>query len=138
MHNEVFLKFMSKKENISIIRNTITALLLEKNPTITFINELKTVVSEIITNCIVHGYDGEENNFIEIFVVLDDEKLSCLIKDFGNGIEDINKAKEPLFSTKKEEERSGLGFTIMEMFTDSLVVNSELKKGTDIYFEKNW
>lgn len=138
MHNEVFLKFMSKKENISIIRNTITALLLEKNPTITFINELKTVVSEIITNCIVHGYDGEENNFIEIFVVLDDEKLSCLIKDFGNGIEDINKAKEPLFSTKKEEERSGLGFTIMEMFTDSLVVNSELNKGTDIYFEKNW
>ena len=95
MHNDVFLKFMSKKENISIIRNTITALLLEKNPTITFINELKTVVSEIITNCIVHGYDGEENNFIEIFVVLDDEKLSCLIKDFGNGIEDINKAKEP-------------------------------------------
>ena len=73
MHNEVFLKFMSKKENISIIRNTITALLLEKNPTITFINELKTVFSEIITNCIVHGYDGEENNFIEIFVVLDDE-----------------------------------------------------------------
>ena len=138
MHNEVFLKFMSKKENISIIRNTITALLLEKNPTITFINELKTVVSEIITNCIVHCYDGEENNFIEIFVVLDDEKLSCLIKDFGNGIEDINKAKEPLFSTKKEEERSGLGFTIMEMFTDSLVVNSELNKGTDIYFEKNW
>ena len=138
MHNEVFLKFMSKKENISIIRNTITALLLEKNPTITFINELKTVVSEIITNCIVHGYDGEENNFIEIFVVLDDEKLSCLIKDFGNGIEDINKAKEPFFSTKKEEERSGLGFTIMEMFTDSLVVNSELNKGTDIYFEKNW
>lgn len=138
MHNEVFLKFMSKKENISIIRNTITALLLEKNPTITFINELKTVVSEITTNCIVHGYDGEENNFIEIFVVLDDEKLSCLIKDFGNGIEDINKAKEPLFSTKKEEERSGLGFTIMEMFTDSLVVNSELNKGTDIYFEKNW
>lgn len=138
MHNEVFLKFMSKKENISIIRNTITALLLEKNPTITFINELKTVVSEITTNCIVHGYDGEENNFIEIFVVLDDEKLSCLIKDFGNGIEDINKAKEPLFSTKKEEERSGLGFTIMEMFTDSLVVNSEINKGTDIYFEKNW
>lgn len=138
MYNEVFLKFMSKKENISIIRNTITALLLEKNPTITFINELKTVVSEITTNCIVHGYDGEENNFIEVFVVLDDEKLSCLIKDFGKGIEDINKAKEPLFSTKKEEERSGLGFTIMEMFTDSLVVNSELNKGTDIYFEKKW
>jgi stage II sporulation protein AB (anti-sigma F factor) len=138
MYNEVFLKFMSKKENISIIRNTISALLLEKNPTITFINELKTVISEITTNSIVHGYEADESKSIEIFVVLDDEKFSCIIKDFGKGIEDVDKAKEPLFSTKKEEERSGLGFTIMEMFTDLLVVNSTLNKGTEVYFEKKW
>ncbi len=138
MYNEVFLKFMSKKENISIIRNTISALLLEKNPTITFINELKTVISEITTNSIVHGYEADESKSIEIFVVLDDEKFSCIIKDFGKGIEDVDRAKEPLFSTKKEEERSGLGFTIMEMFTDLLVVNSTLNKGTEVYFEKKW
>ena len=138
MYNEVFLKFMSKKENISIIRNTISALLLEKKPTITFINELKTVISEITTNSIVHGYEADESKSIEIFVVLDDEKFSCIIKDFGKGIEDVDKAKEPLFSTKKEEERSGLGFTIMEMFTDLLVVNSTLNKGTEVYFEKKW
>ena len=138
MYNEVFLKFMSKKENISIIRNTISALLLEKNPTITFINELKTVISEITTNSIVHGYEADESKSIEIFVVLDDEKFTCIIKDFGKGIEDVDKAKEPLFSTKKEEERSGLGFTIMEMFTDLLVVNSTLNKGTEVYFEKKW
>ena len=138
MYNEVFLKFMSKKENISIIRNTISALLLEKNPTITFINELKTVISEITTNSIVHGYEADESKSIEIFVVLDDEKFSCIIKDFGKGIEDVDKAKERLFSTIKEEERSGLGFTIMEMFTDLLVVNSTLNKGTEVYFEKKW
>ena len=138
MYNEVFLKFMSKKENISIIRNTISALLLEKNPTITFINELKTVISEITTNSIVHGYEADESKSIEIFVVLDDEKFSCIIKDFGKGIEDVDKAKEPLFSTKKEEERSGLGFTIMQLFCDELIVESILGKGTKLHLEKKW
>ena len=112
--------------------------MLEKNPTITFINELKTVISEITTNSIVHGYDGDESKSIEIFVVIEDEKFSCIFKDFGKGIEDVDKAKEPLYSTKKDEERSGLGFTIMEMFTDLLIVNSTLNKGTEVYFEKRW
>ena len=138
MYNEIYLKFMSKRENISIIRNTISAILLEQNPTITFINELKTVLSEIVTNCIVHGYDNDQTKLIEIFVVLEDTKFSCIIKDTGKGIEDVEKAKEPLFSTKKDEERSGLGFTIMEMFTDLLVVNSIPNTGTEVYFEKKW
>ena len=138
MYNEIFMKFMSKKENIGIIRNVISSLILDNNPTITFINELKTVVSEIVTNCIVHGYDNDESQFIEIFVVLDDEKINCIIKDTGKGIADVEKAKEPLYSTRKDEERSGLGFTIMELFTDLLVVNSTVDKGTDVYFEKKW
>ena len=138
MYNEIFMRFMSKKENISLIRNVVSSLVLDNNPTITFINELKTVLSEIVTNCIVHGYECDESKSIEVFIVLDDEKISCIIKDQGKGIEDIEKAKEPLFSTKKDEERSGLGFTIMEMFTDLLVVNSVVDKGTEIYFEKKW
>lgn len=138
MYNEVFLKFLSKKENISVIRNTISALLIENNPTITFINELKTVISEITTNSIVHGYEGDDSKAIEVFIVIDDDKFSCIFKDFGKGIEDVEKAKEPLFSTKKDEERSGLGFTIMEMFTDLLVVNSTPNVGTEVYFEKKW
>ena len=138
MYNEIFMKFMSKKENIGLIRNVVSSLVLDNNPTITFINELKTVLSEIVTNCIVHGYESDETKSIEVFIVLDDEKISCIIKDQGKGIEDIEKAKEPLYSTKKDEERSGLGFTIMEMFTDLLVVNSTLDKGTEIYFEKKW
>ena len=138
MYNEIFLKFNSSKENISIIRNTISALLLEKNPTITFINELKTVVSEIATNSIVHAYDVEESKPIEIMVVLEDDKLSCIFKDYGKGIEDVELAKEPLFSTKKDEERSGLGFTIMELFCDKLEVISKKNEGTKIHLEKNW
>jgi stage II sporulation protein AB (anti-sigma F factor) len=138
MGNEIFMKFTSKKENIGLIRNVVSSLILDKNPTLTFINELKTVISEIVTNCVVHGYESDESKEIELFVVLDDEKISCIIKDTGKGIEDIEKAKEPLYSTKKDEERSGLGFTIMELFTDLLVVNSNIGKGTEVYFEKKW
>ena len=138
MNNEIYMKFISKKENISLIRNLVSTMVLDKNPTMIFINELKTVLSEIVTNCVVHGYDNDESKPIEIFVVIDDEKISCIIKDLGKGIEDVEKAKEPLYSTKKDEERSGLGFTIMEMFTDLLVVNSTVNVGTEVYFEKKW
>ena len=138
MYNEIFMKFISIRENISMIRNVISSMILDSNPTLVFINELKTVVSEIVTNSIVHGYDNDESKPIEVLVVIDDEKISCMFKDEGKGIDDVEKAKEPLYTTKKDEERSGLGFTIMELFTDLLVVNSEVGKGTEVYFEKRW
>lgn len=138
MYNEFSFKFLSKKENIQIIRNIISVIALENNPTVTFINELKTVVSEVVTNSIVHGYLNEQLKYINVYMVMDDEKVAIRITDNGVGIEDVDKAKEPLYSTKRSEERSGLGFTIMELFTDLLIVNSEIDKGTEIYFEKNW
>lgn len=138
MYNEIHIKFISKRGNISIIRNAVAALLIDSNPTITFLNELKTVISEAITNCIVHGYDNQENKFIEMTVKVDDEKVSCEIIDYGKGIEDITQAREPLYSTKKDEERSGLGFTIMEMFCDTFEVESAVNQGTKLIFTKNW
>ena len=132
------MKFISKRSNIAIIRNVVSAIVLDSNPTITFINELKTVVSEAITNCIVHGYDNIEDKYIDLFIQVDDQKVTCDIIDYGNGIEDIEKAREPLFSTKKDEERSGLGFTIMEMFCDEFIVESEIGKGTKLHFTKIW
>lgn len=138
MYNEIQMKFISKRSNIAIIRNVVSAIVLDSNPTITFINELKTVVSEAITNCIVHGYDNIEDKYIDLFIQVDDQKVTCDIIDYGNGIEDIEKAREPLFSTKKDEERSGLGFTIMEMFCDEFKVESELGKGTKLHFTKIW
>ncbi|MDE7100557.1 MAG: anti-sigma F factor [Anaeroplasmataceae bacterium] len=138
MYNEIQMKFISKRSNIAIIRNVVSAIVLDSNPTITFINELKTVVSEAITNCIVHGYDNIEDKYIDLFIQVDDQKVTCDIIDYGNGIEDIEKAREPLFSTKKDEERSGLGFTIMEMFCDEFIVESEIGKGTKLHFTKIW
>ncbi|MCM1130559.1 MAG: anti-sigma F factor [Roseburia sp.] len=138
LNNEIYMKFISKRSNIGIIRNAVSALIIDANPTITFLNELKTVISEAITNCIVHGYDNQEDKYIEMNVIVDDEKVSCDIIDYGKGIEDIAQAREPLFSTKKEEERSGLGFTIMEMFCDFFEVESKVNEGTKLHFSKKW
>ncbi|MDE7264446.1 MAG: anti-sigma F factor [Anaeroplasmataceae bacterium] len=138
MYNEIHMKFISKRSNIGIIRNAVAALIVESNPTITFLNELKTVISEAITNCIVHGYDNKEDQYIDMIVQVNDENVTCEIVDYGKGIENIEQAREPLFSTKKEEERSGLGFTIMEMFCDTFLVESIVNQGTKLHFTKKW
>ncbi|MCI9182260.1 MAG: anti-sigma F factor [Acholeplasmatales bacterium] len=138
MYNEIRMRFISKRGNIAIIRNAVSAFIIDSNPTITFLNELKTVISEAITNCIVHGYDNKEDQYVEMNVFVDDVKVACDIIDYGKGIEDIALAREPLYSTKKEEERSGLGFTIMEMFCDTFEVESKVGEGTKLHFSKNW
>ncbi len=138
MHNVIKLSFLSIKANISVIRNMLGAMLVEYNPTLTFVNELKTVVSEGITNSIVHGYDCQMDKLIDMKIEIDLKCVSIDIIDYGCGIEDVEKAREPLFSTKCDEERSGLGFTIMELFCDKLIINSQVGKGTSIHLEKNW
>ena len=135
MYNEMSLRFISKRNNIIIVRNMVGAMLVDHNPTLTFLNEMKTILSEAITNCIVHGYQNQEDKYIDMKIVLDDTKVSVSIEDYGVGIEDVHQAREPLFTTRQEEERSGLGFTIME---SSMEVESTVGKGTRLYFEKNW
>ena len=138
MENEVKMTFLSKRCNIAVIRNMLGAMLVENNPTVTFINELKTVVSEAITNAIVHGYDNREDQYIEMNVFVKPEMVCIDILDKGVGIEDISLAREALYSTKADEDRSGLGFTIMEMFCDNLVVESKPGEGTYLHLEKKW
>ncbi len=138
MYNEIKMKFISKRSNIAIIRNVVSAIIVENNPTITFINELKTVISEAITNAIVHGYDNQEDQYVSMNVMVDDEKVQIEIEDFGKGIADVEQAREPLFSTKKDEERSGLGFTIMELFCDEFSVESKVNEGTRLKLIKKW
>ena len=138
MRNEINLSFSSIKQNISIIRNMLGATLVDYNPTVAYVNELKTVVSEAVTNSIVHGYEGQEDKFVDMKIVIDSNCVAIDIVDYGIGIEDIKKAKEPLYSTKRDEERSGLGFTIMELFCDKLIVESKLGEGTTIHLEKFW
>ena len=100
-------------------------------------NEIKTIVSEAVTNAIVHGYQNNSEEFVFMSLSLENKELEIVIKDQGIGIENIEKAKEPLFSTREEEERAGLGFTIMDIFSDVLEVKSELGQGTTIICKKN-
>ncbi|MCI5583760.1 MAG: anti-sigma F factor [Anaeroplasma sp.] len=138
MKNEIKLSILSDKKNISIIRNIIGCILIDYNPTVSFINEIKTVLSEAVTNCIVHAYESMPDKWIDINIGISIEKVSLEVIDKGIGIENVDLAKEALYSTKKDEERSGLGFTIMELFCDKLVVESKVNEGTRVYLEKKW
>ncbi len=136
--NEIKLQVLSLKKNIQIVRNIIGIILVDKNPTMSFINEIKTVTSEAITNAIVHGYEGSEDKMIDINVNIYDDAVKIVIEDKGIGIKDIEEAKTPLFSSKKDDERSGLGFTIMEIFSDEFNVESEVGVGTKVTIIKKW
>lgn len=138
MYNEMQVKFLSKLENVTLARTLAVGFLVDLNLTLNTMNEIKTVISEAVTNSIVHGYLGQENKIVELKMSYDELSVQIEIIDEGVGIEDIEKAKEPLFSSKFEEERAGLGFTIMEVFTDSLEVKSEVNKGTTVSMIKKY
>lgn len=134
--NEMHLKFMSKSSNESFARSAVAAFVLELDPTITELADIKTAVSEAVTNAIVHGY-RRESGMIYIDVKLTDENNVIIkIRDKGVGIEDIKQAMQPLFTTAESEERAGLGFAVMQSFTDSVKVTSALQKGTTVTLKK--
>lgn len=135
---EITIICKSELESIANVRGMISALLASKNQTITFINEVKTIVSEGVTNAIIHGYNEDDSKDIIIKTKTDDSGISISIEDFGAGIEDIEKAKEVLFSTMKSKDRSGLGFTIMELFSTKFNVISKVGEGTKLEIYKEW
>ncbi len=136
--NSISIKLKSIKDNIGISRNIIGIVALTHNPTMSFLNELKTIVSEAITNCIIHGYGGSGDFDIYLDIKTNEEGIEIVITDFGIGIEDVELARTPMFSTKKSDDRSGLGFTIMEIFSDEIEIESKLGKGTKIKILKKW
>lgn len=138
MYNELKTSFLAKVENVMLARTISVAFLVNLNLSINVMNEVKTVISEAVTNAIVHGYLNDESKFVQMNLAYDNNNLYLEIIDRGEGIEDVKKAREPLFSTKLEDERAGLGFTIMEVFTDSLEVKSKLKEGTKVTMTKNY
>lgn len=129
------LEMLSRSENEGFARAAVATFMTRLNPTLEEINDVKTAVSEAVTNSVVHGYDSEEG-IIRLLVEIEDESLSVSVIDYGKGIENIEMAKEPLFTTKPEEERSGMGFTFMEIFMDSLKVESVSGKGTTVHMTK--
>ena len=133
--NEMQLIFDSRSANESFARVTVAAFMTSLNPTVEEVSDVKTAVSEAVTNAIIHGYDNEVQN-IYIRCRIEEKTLYLEIDDRGKGIEDVEKAMEPLFTTKPELERSGMGFSFMEAFTDHLEVISSPGKGTIVKMEK--
>ena len=122
--------------NESVARSVIAAFCAQANPTAVDIADIKCAVSEAITNCIVHGYKETVGNIYITARIYDDNTVKINIKDKGCGIEDVKRARQPLFTTDAENERSGMGFTVMESFMDKLTVRSTLGKGTSVTMSK--
>lgn len=133
--NEMKLEFDSISDNEGFARVTVAAFLTQLNPTLEEVSDVKTAVSEAVTNAIIHGYENRIEK-IHISCQITDNVFYIEIKDFGKGIENISQAMEPLFTTKPDEERSGMGFAFMEAFMDELEVVSEPSKGTTVKMKK--
>lgn len=135
--NECKIKFPALSRNESLSRSVAAAFALQCDPTVEETAAVKTAVSEAVTNAIVHGYRDSEGEVEMRLKLFDNGTLYIQIKDKGRGIPDINKAMEPMFTTAPEdEERSGLGFTVMESFMDKITVKSALGRGTTVTLEK--
>ena len=136
--NEMTLTVSSKSCNESFARSAVGAFCAQLNPTIEEIGDIKTAVSEAVTNSIVHGYNYEENGKIDIWVGLNVEKNAVYIKicDHGKGIPDVAKAMQPFFTSAPDLERSGMGFCVMQAFMDSVDVKSTPGEGTKVTMTK--
>ncbi|MBR5236314.1 MAG: anti-sigma F factor [Clostridia bacterium] len=136
MENKINLSFLSKSANEGFARAAVSAFVAQLDPTLEELADIKTAVSEAVTNAIVHGY-GHGNGIVTISCALSLDKTVCLtISDAGRGIENIEQALEPMYTSAADDERSGMGFTVMETFMDSLVVQSEMDKGTTVIMTK--
>lgn len=134
--NEMNVSFLSKSCNESFARSVVASFVLNLDPTINEIADIKTAVSEAVTNAIVHGYKMENGIIYINAKITDTNKVIIKIRDKGCGIEDVKKAMEPLFTTAPEEERAGLGFAVMQSFMDNIKVSSKVEKGTTVTMEK--
>lgn len=134
--NSIRLSFLSRSANEGFARIAVAAFAAQLDPTVEEISEIKTAVSEAVTNCIVHGYADTLGTVTIQGRLYENGKLVLSIKDRGRGIENIEQAMEPLFTTGDEAERSGMGFTIMETFMDKIKVTSKPGIGTTVTFTK--
>ncbi len=133
--NEMSIIFDSRPVNEALARVAVASFCTQLNPTMEEVSDLKTAISEAVTNCIIHGYEGEVHK-IRVDCRLRGRELSVDIIDHGTGIPDIKKAMEPLFTTKPDKDRSGMGFTFMEAFMDEVEVESEVGRGTTVHMKK--
>ena len=134
--NNVKTSFLSIPENESLARVICASFISRLDPTIEELTDVKTAVSEAVTNSIVHGYSGSASQTVYMNCFIEDSLFTVEIIDNGKGIEDVQKAMEPMYTSAPEAERSGMGFTVMETFMDSVVVNSVVGVGTKVTMKK--
>jgi len=134
--NQMKLELESRSVNESFARAAVAAFAAQLDPTVEELTDIKTAVSEAVTNCIVHAYPDTRGRIVLWARVYDDGLLRILVKDSGCGIADIEKARQPLYSSLGEE-RAGLGFAVMESFMDRLKVRSQVGRGTSVTLEKH-
>lgn len=133
--NHMRLEFLSKSNNESFARVVVAAFASQLDPTIEELSDIKTAVSEAVTNSIIHGYEYNEGIVI-VECIIENNKIEISIEDKGKGIDDVDKAMEPFYTSKPNLERSGMGFTVMETFMDELAVVSHIGEGTSVKMVK--
>ena len=134
--NQMELRFLSVPENEGFARVAVSAFAVQLNPTLDVLADIKTAVSEAVTNAIVHGYEDETGLIVITAALRDDGILEVSVTDTGKGIEDISRAMQPFFTTQPEKERSGMGFSVMQTFMDKVTVESVLGRGTTVRMQK--
>lgn len=134
--NEMMIEFDSRSCNEGFARVAVAAFCTQLNPTLEEVADLKTAVSEAITNAIIHGYDNQVKK-VRVECKVENQDMYVTIIDYGQGIQDVQKAMEPLFTTKPELERSGMGFAFMEAFMDEVKVESVVGEGTKVHMRKH-
>ena len=134
-NNKMKLEFPSLSRNESFARAAVAAFVSQLDPTVEEIADIKTALSEAVTNAVIHGY-GDKVGTVKIECEIDNKTLNLIVEDMGKGIKDKDKAREPFYTDSDGEERSGMGFTVMETFMDSLEIISELGVGTKLIMTK--
>lgn len=133
--NEMRLSFDARSVNEGFARVAVAAFITELNPTLDEVADVKTAVSEAVTNAIIHGYDDPQEK-VELVCNIEGNSVEITVRDTGKGICDVSKAMEPFFTTRPELERSGMGFAFIEAFMDEVRVTSEVGKGTSVWMRK--
>lgn len=138
MDNYIKIQCKATIENETMIRCMVGLFITKVNPTLDEITEIKTIISEAVANAVIHGYNNSQEGEIDIELILKNKSLEMTVKDFGCGIEDIPMALQPLYTTKPELERSGMGMTIMESLSDHFEIDSKINEGTTIKMTKKF
>lgn len=136
--NRMKLEFLNRSQNESFARVAVAAFAAPLDPTVEELTEIKTAVSEAVSNAIIHAYREDEDGMVTVECTIDEEgRVIIIVSDSGIGIEDVDLAREPLYTSRPGEERSGMGFTVMESFMDRLEVLSTPGEGTRVTMIKN-